>query len=79
MSNTLSSISSTDDESAQWVRFTLKQLTHLAISARVVGSGALDAEGLLCDERLCRDLVRGTENLRSLPGDPMLLTMILML
>lgn len=46
-----------DDESAQWVRFTLKKLTHLAISARLIGPAALDAEGLLCDKRLCRDLV----------------------
>jgi len=46
-----------DDESAQWVRFTLGKPTHLAISARLVGPGALDAIGLLRDERLCRDLV----------------------
>jgi len=50
-----------DDESAQWVRFTLMELTHLAISARLVGLGALDAEGVLCDERLCRDLVSDEE------------------
>lgn len=48
----------TDDESAQWVRFTLKKLTRLAISTRLVSPGALDEKGLLCDERLLRDLVR---------------------
>lgn len=46
------------DESAQWVKHALKQLTLLAISAGVVGASALGSDGVLTDERMIRDLVR---------------------
>jgi hypothetical protein len=47
----------TSDESALWVRVTLKQLTTLAITLHLVSPGALDTKsGLLKDEKLLRDL-----------------------
>lgn len=51
------STTTSTDESALWVRVTLKQLTALAISLHLVSPGALDAKsGLLKNEKLLRDL-----------------------